>query len=101
MPANNSEKTWFIYLIKTAQGSLYTGITTDIAKRLSTHESGKGAKYLRGKGPLELVTHQIVANRSLATRLEYQIKRLSAQDKLRVMSNTQLFANFAAKHQVE
>ena len=101
MPANNSDKAWFIYLIKTAQGSLYTGITTDISKRLSTHESGKGAKYLRGKGPLELVTHQTVVNRSLATRLEYQIKRLSAQDKLKIMSNAQLFAAFVAKHQVE
>ena len=50
-----SEKTWFAYILRCGDGSLYTGITTDVDARLEAHRSGKGAKYTRGRGPLELV----------------------------------------------
>ena len=69
--------TWSVYLLRCADGSLYTGIATDVSRRLAEHADGeKGAKYLRGRGPLELVFHQEVGDRSLALRIEHRIKRL-------------------------
>lgn len=72
---------WHLYLIETAGGSLYTGITTDVSRRLIEHESGRGAKALRGKGPLRLVYQEPVGTRSQALRLEAAVKRLSSQGK--------------------
>lgn len=68
---------WFIYLIRTAGGSLYTGITRDVDRRLKEHESGgpKAAKALRGRGPLTLVFRQAVADKSTALKLEIQVKK--------------------------
>lgn len=68
---------WSIYLLRCADGSLYTGIATDVERRLAEHSSGeRGAKYLRGRGPLRLELARKVGNRSLASRAEYCIKRL-------------------------
>jgi putative endonuclease len=68
---------WFLYLIRTARGHLYTGITTDIERRLGEHEAGcgRGARSLRGKGPLTLVYHAPAGDRAMASRLEWQVKR--------------------------
>ena len=93
-----SNKPWFIYLIKTAHGSLYTGITTDVEKRLKTHASGKGAKYLRGKGPLTLVAQQPLSGRSLATRAEHLLKQQPAQKKVMLLEDHELFQRFLAEH---
>ena len=49
------ENTWKLYILRCGDGTLYTGITTDVEKRLEAHRTGKGAKYTRGRGPLELV----------------------------------------------
>ncbi len=69
-------KTWSVYLLRCADGSLYTGIATDVSRRLTEHAEGeKGAKYLRGRGPLELVFHREIGDRSLASRIEHRIKR--------------------------
>lgn len=73
-----SEPLWHLYLVETAGGSLYTGITTDVARRLVEHEAGRGAKALRGRGPLRLVHHEPVGSHGDALRLEADIKRLSA-----------------------
>ena len=63
-------------------GSVYTGITTDVERRLRQHDSGdRGAKYLRGKGPVKLLYQREIGDRSLASRLEYQVKRFSRTDK--------------------
>jgi putative endonuclease len=71
-----------VYLIRCRDGSLYTGIATDVARRLAEHEDGaKGAKYLRGKGPLTLVFEQEIGNRSLASKIERRIKRLTSAEK--------------------
>jgi putative endonuclease len=71
-----------VYLVRCRDGSLYTGIATDVTRRLSEHESGvKGAKYLRGKGPLELVFHQEVGDRSLASKVENRVKRMTNAEK--------------------
>lgn len=72
---------WHLYLLETAAGALYTGITTDVARRLAEHAAGRGAKALRGRGPLTLRHHEPVGSHGEALRLEAQIKRLSATRK--------------------
>ena len=66
-----------IYLIECSDGSLYTGIAIDVERRLDEHRnSPRGAKFLRGKGPLKLVFRRELGDRSLATRIEARVKRL-------------------------
>jgi len=77
---------WSVYLIRTADDSLYTGITTDVSRRFSQHQSGKGAKALRGKGELRLAFTAPVGERSLALRVEYRIKQLTKRQKERLVS---------------
>tara|TARA_Y100000031_G_C7931866_1_gene253083 strand:+ start:82 stop:381 length:300 start_codon:yes stop_codon:yes gene_type:complete len=74
---------WSIYLIRCNDRSLYTGITTDIARRFQEHQNttGRGAKYLKGKGPLKLVWHAEIGDRSLALKLEDRVKKLSKKEK--------------------
>lgn len=74
---------WHLYMIEMANGALYTGITIDVDRRLAQHRSGRGAKALRGKGPLVLVHRQCVGSRSEALRLEAAVKKLSAAHKRR------------------
>ena len=68
---------WSVYLVRTASGALYTGVSTDVARRFAEHQSGgvKGARSLRGKGPLMLAFAANVGSRSQALQLEWQIKR--------------------------
>ncbi|WP_421249635.1 GIY-YIG nuclease family protein [Aeromonas sp. 603359] len=66
---------WFIYMVRTATGLLYTGISTDPLRRLRQHQSGKGARALRGKGPLTLAWQQEVGEKGAALRLEYRLKQ--------------------------
>jgi putative endonuclease len=74
-------------MLRTANGSLYTGITTDVKRRFKEHSSGiKGAKSLRGKGPLSLVLEFAAADRSEASILEARIKQLTKEDKERLVS---------------
>lgn len=82
---------WFLYIIRTAHNHLYTGITTDVTRRLNQHQSGKGAKALRGKGELSLVFSYSLGDRSLALRLEYRIKQLSRQQKDRLINDRAAF----------
>lgn len=73
---------WHLYLIETASGALYTGITTDVERRFREHDGGKrGARALRGKGPLTLIHHQAVGSRSEALKLEAWLKKQPAQTK--------------------
>lgn len=89
---NEEAAKWSLYLVRTAEGSLYTGVSTDVKRRLSEHENNdkknKGAKALRGKGPLTLVFKIVVGNKSDALMLEYKIKQLSRIDKERLISCT-------------
>jgi len=68
---------WFLYLVRTASGALYTGITTDVERRFAEHHAGapKGARSLRGKGPLTLEFQAPAGDRSRASKLEWQVKR--------------------------
>jgi len=73
---------WFVYIILCRDGTLYTGITNDVEKRIRKHESGKGAKYTRGRGPFELKYVEEVENKSEALKREYRIKQLSKKEKI-------------------
>lgn len=83
--------TAYVYMLRCKDGSLYTGWTNDIAHRLAMHQSGKGAKYTRGRGPLELVYCEELQDRETALRREAAIKRLTRAEKLQLcesFSNT-------------
>ena len=82
-------QTWSIYILRCGGGSLYTGISIDIDRRLEEHRSGgpKGAKYTRGKLPLEIVYRAEAGTRSEATKEELRIKALSRSQKLKLISS--------------
>ena len=73
---------WFVYILRCGDGTLYTGVTDDVQRRLAAHRAGKGAKYTRGRGPLELVYTQEQPDKSAALHREWQVKRLSKKEKL-------------------
>ena len=75
---------WTVYLVRCADDTLYCGITNDLAARLAAHEAGKGAKYTRGRGPLELVAHRRCREKGTALRLEYAVKQLDRVQKLQL-----------------
>jgi putative endonuclease len=77
---------WYLYILRCKDDSLYTGITTDVEKRLEAHRAGKGAKYTRGRGPLELVYKEECGDHSDALRREAEIKRLPREDKLKLIA---------------
>lgn len=70
-----------MYLLRTARGELYTGITTDVARRFDQHGTGSGAKFLRGRGPLSLLYTCAIGERGLALRVEDRLKRCSRSEK--------------------
>ncbi len=72
---------WFLYLIECADGSIYTGITTDVAARYAAHAGGKGARYTRAHPPARLLGWEAYPDRSTASKAEYRIKRLTAAAK--------------------
>ena len=74
---------WYLYLIRCRDGSLYTGIATDVARRFEEHagSGAKGSKYLRGRGPLQLVFQTAVGDRSAASRVEHRVKGLAKAEK--------------------
>ena len=75
-----------LYIVRCADGALYTGITTDVDKRLAEHASGvRGAKFLRGRGPLEVVFTEAVGDRASALRLEHRVKQLTRAQKLELV----------------
>ena len=68
---------WYVYILKCNDGTLYTGITNNLDKRVSSHNKGTGAKYTKTRTPVELVYHEEATDRSEASKREYQIKKLS------------------------
>ena len=75
---------WYIYIIECSDRTLYTGITTDVNRRISEHNSGKGAKYTRNRNPVVLRALFTANNRSEASKEEYRIKQLSKIEKLKL-----------------
>jgi putative endonuclease len=74
-----------VYILQCADGTLYTGWTTDLERRFQAHNSGRGARYTRGRRPVRLVYHEEQPTRSAAQRREAAIRRLSRTDKLKLI----------------
>ena len=81
------EHSWKLYLLRCGDGTLYCGITTDVESRLEAHRSGKGAKYTRGRGPLELVYTEDCGDHSTALKREIAVKRLTKPQKEELIHN--------------
>ena len=98
-----TECDYSLYIIRCADGSLYTGIAIDVARRIKEHESdSRGAKYLRGKGPLQLEYQERIGNRSAASRAEYFVKNLRRSTKESLVAGRMTLAeltNEADRHQ--
>jgi putative endonuclease len=95
---------WHIYLIRTGDGNLYAGITTDVARRFAEHETGSGrcARYLRGRAPLQLVFRKRLGSQSLALKAEWRTRRLPKHQKEEIVrfnpSKRELMARLAIEH---
>jgi len=86
--AAQDQQPYSLYLVRCRDGTLYTGIATDVRRRLSEHGGkGRGAKYLRGRGPLELVFEYAVGDRRLASRVERLVKQLPRLQKERLVAD--------------
>ena len=75
------EKCWQLYILRCGDGTLYTGIAVDAQKRLAMHQSGTGAKYTRGRGPLRLVYRERCESHAQALRREIEVKKLTRAQK--------------------
>jgi putative endonuclease len=79
---------WHVYMVRCSDGTLYTGITNDLKKRIEAHNSGKeGARYTRSRRPVKLVYSEQVESKSAAAKLEYQLKKLPRLKKIRLIKN--------------
>lgn len=85
---------WWVYLIRRADNAIYTGIATDVERRVTEHREGRGAKALRGRGPLELLASSAAGDRSRAQRVETRIKRLSKTAKERLAASNERLTAF-------
>ena len=99
-----SEKTtvsnsWFLYMVRCKDSSLYTGITTDVERRFKEHQDGgpKAAKSLRGKGPLKLELFEEMPNQSMALKAEYRIKQLPKATKERLVAGELIIQELLSK----
>ncbi|MBJ3815328.1 GIY-YIG nuclease family protein [Shimwellia pseudoproteus] len=92
---------WFLYMIRSPDNALYTGITTDVPRRVKQHQSGKGAKALRGKTNLLLVFSTEVGDHGRALRLEYRMKQLKKSQKEQLVSGEVAFEDLFADLQTQ
>ena len=82
------QREWHVYIVRCRDGTLYTGITTDLVRRVADHNSGKGgARYTRSRRPVALVFSEAAVSRSAATRRELEIKRLKRKQKLAIIQS--------------
>ncbi len=79
---------WIVYILGCADGTLYTGITNDLDRRMSEHELGQGAKYTKGRGPFQILYSETCQGRGPASRRESQIKALNREQKLKLVSGS-------------
>ena len=77
---------WYVYILECSDNTLYTGITTDLDKRLKTHNNGKGAKYTKTRLPVLLKVSFEAEDRSSASKEEYRIKQLTRKEKLKLIN---------------
>ncbi len=84
----NNSRTWYLYILRCNDQSLYTGITTDLERRVNEHNSSKlGAKYTKSRRPVSLVYSEQCQDRSAASKREHQIKKLSKPEKSKLIQN--------------
>lgn len=81
------EISWWIYIVECSDGTYYTGITPDINKRITKHNTGQGAKYTQFRSPVRLVYYEQHLNKSEASKREHQIKKLSREQKQILIAN--------------
>lgn len=81
------DKAWSLYILRCGDGTLYTGIAVDVDKRFQMHQSGKGAKYTRGRKPLQIVYREVCGSHSDALRRELAVKALTREDKEKLISS--------------
>ncbi|WP_394850354.1 GIY-YIG nuclease family protein [Pendulispora brunnea] len=86
---------WFVYIARCADSSLYVGIARDVAARMAQHDAGTGARYTRGRGPLEVLATRRCASQGNALRLEYALKALSRDRKLALAASPGELSAFA------
>mgnify|MGYP006306966943 FL=1 len=79
-----TEEMWFLYIIRTENGRLYTGITNHLLRRFKSHQSGRGARFFRISPPREVIYIEVLANKSEALKREIAVKKLSRQEKERL-----------------
>ena len=80
---------YYTYILKCKDNTCYTGYTNDLEKRLKAHNEGKGAKYTKGRGPVELVYYEEYEDKSTAMRREWEIKQLSRSEKEKLIEQYQ------------
>ncbi len=80
------EQTWYVYILRCRDGTLYTGIAPDVQKRIAVHNAGKGAKYTLGRGPVTLMYQEACDSHSQALKREYAIKQLRREEKLALIA---------------
>ena len=78
---------WFVYIVECSDGSYYCGITNDVQKRIKKHDSGKGAKYTRGRGPVRLLCSEAFCSRSEALKVESMVKKQKKENKITYLQN--------------
>jgi putative endonuclease len=78
---------WFTYILECSDKTLYIGVTNDLDKRLEKHNTGKGAKYTRGRAPVKLLYSQPFASKSDACKEEYRLKKLTREEKLALIKS--------------
>ena len=77
----------YVYILKCSDETLYTGWTTDLKKRIKTHNSGKGAKYTRGRTPVKLMYYEEYEDKLIAQRREREIKKLTRDEKIKLIED--------------
>lgn len=83
---NSTSKVYYVYILECKDGSFYTGYTTDLEKRVKTHNAGKGGKYTRGRIPVVLKYYETYEEKNEACKREYAIKQLNREDKLNIIA---------------
>jgi putative endonuclease len=93
---------YYLYILRCADGTFYTGITADLLRRVQEHNAGSlGAKYTRGRRPVKLVYTDKFRQRSTASRAEYRVKQLSRREKLRLITITRQPAQFRVQYRLK
>lgn len=86
---------WFVYVARCSDDTLYVGVAIDVAARIAAHDAGRGARYTRGRGPLEVLATKRCENHGNALRLEMALKKLPRDEKLAVVASRRKLANVA------